>query len=253
MKKYVFSMFVGWMTVFCVALTGQALAKPSLKTLVLEPDQTKRKKGLEIKVVVYTNNPDGTVSKTKMPLSVATRRYYKSGEQVTFEVTSNHSGYLYVLHRDPKGDMSVLYPAANTPNKKNQKNRIKAMKAFHFPHGAKFTFRPPRGLEHLSFVVTDKKLFKEQLFSCANDYGFPAVSEQRRSDIIRNVETNQGPKENTNLAVQIIMNAKGHGKTLVMEADHEPAQDADYIVLPRQNLKPQQVSVLFVRFFFAHQ
>lgn len=247
------------------ALSSLAQAQtPSAKTLVFEKDVVKRKKGFAISVVHHIPKEDGTEERKAMPLSKATQIFYKTGDKITFEIRSNFDGYLYVLHRDAKNRFFVLYPRKEA---ENQSNRIegckqadyKECKPFTFPHGGKYAFRPPKGHEHVSFVISSKPLLPRELRTSANSYGFPAYDPDTRTQV-QNVVEQQPIQPNAPPPVvcpwnQVVINHKGmfRPKTLVFEADSQAGRTADYVVLPRQNLAPQTASLMFVPFFLVHQ
>lgn len=261
-----------FLSVLALSLLFSSLAQaqlPRLKTLVFEPDVKKRKDGFAISVVRHISNPDGTEQRQVMGLRAATKVFYKTGDKITFEIRSNFDGYVYVLHRDVKNRYFVLYPRQE---KANRQNKIKSCtepdylkcKPFVFPQGGKFTFRPPKGNEHVAFVITKKRLFHKDIKKHANHYGFVAQSEEDRSKIQQEIEQqNRMPKTGTetlasesapNPYAQVLANKKGlyNKKTLVFEADAQAEPRSDIVVLPEQNLEPQTTSLMFIRFFLVH-
>lgn len=258
------------------SLTAQAQKTPRLKTLVFEADVKKAKKGFAISVVRHIPNPDGTEQRQVLPLSKATRIFYNSGDKITFELRSNFDGYVYVLHRDAKNRFFVLYPRQEKANQQNKITGCKLgdytkCKPFSFPQGGKFAFRPPKGLEQVAFVITSKQLLTKEIKQQASNYGFVAQNQEDRKEIAQSVESDNSsasanasqpapaeqaaPHVAPNPYAQVLCNSKGlyKRKTLVFEADAQADGEADFVLLPKQNLEPQEASLMFIRFFLAHR
>ncbi len=81
--------------------------------------------------------------------------HYRPGETFSVRGSSERAGYLYLLHIDAEGELTLLYPLAG------QDNRIPAQKPFLLPAETdRFAFRvlPPAGLNRVKAVVTTRPL-----------------------------------------------------------------------------------------------
>ncbi|HPP54462.1 MAG TPA: DUF4384 domain-containing protein, partial [Thermoguttaceae bacterium] len=81
--------------------------------------------------------------------------HYDPGETFSIRGVSAQAGYLYLLHLDSQGQLTLLYPLPG------QDNRIQAQTPFTIPGpGDRFAFRalPPAGLNRIKAIVTSRPL-----------------------------------------------------------------------------------------------
>ncbi len=90
--------------------------------------------------------------------------HYHPGETFSIRGSSEQAGYLYLLHIDSVGDLTLLYPLAG------QDNRVAAEKPFQLPADAdRFAYRvtPPPGMNRVKAVVTSRPLALTGLLAVA--------------------------------------------------------------------------------------
>jgi hypothetical protein len=78
---------------------------------------------------------------------------YAIGER--WQVTGNcgQSGYLYLFHINPVGELSLLYP-----QRANEDNRVNANAAFRFPKAGNYEIEGPLGNHYVKAIVTRQPL-----------------------------------------------------------------------------------------------
>lgn len=117
-----------------------------------DPEEVRAVSPLEL-VALVTNNS------SSFKLDVTVDRFdgaiYRPGESFSIKGSSERAGFLYLLHIDSRGELTLLYPQAG------QDNRISAGRRFEIP-GPKdrvgYRVLPPAGINRVKAIVTTKRL-----------------------------------------------------------------------------------------------
>ncbi|MCK6510594.1 DUF4384 domain-containing protein [Myxococcota bacterium] len=227
---------------FAVALSGCFV---QVKDLFSSQNKTV----LRLTTLHYRHKNDP--SPKRLPLSRAVQQRYQTTEALRFEFTANKQGFLYVLHRDPKGQFHALYPATEG---NEADSRINAYETFRFPKKAKFVFRPPTGDEHLSFVFASSSLSLEDARAYA-DRWMPYLP--RHTAILTEPTSPRCPAEYMYFSnCQILFNKKLN-KTLVLtpdqERDYQVTSESDFFSLPQNIPENEYLSYTSVSFRLSHE
>lgn len=191
----------------------------------------------------------------EIPLfDVASRSFY-TGDALRFEVVSNRSGFLYVLHRDPDGKFHVLYPRKNLSE---MDNFVKEYESFTFPKTGKFIFKTPKGKEYLLVALSSKPVPIEQIKNNADEWlPYLASSLDIKPNSTNESEANKTTceREYMNYGMcQVVYPLKG--KRLFYEADKERniqrLGDANYVLLPH-HVDSTFHNYAFVSFHLKHK
>ncbi len=119
-------------------------------------------------------------------------RLYRVGDTMGVTVTSEKSGYLYVVYVDAMGTSSLLFP-----NKYQTDNRIQARNAVAVPaSGDKFRLRvkEPVGKELIGAIVTQEPLESAKLLAAKEAFGLEVNAKDLRAIFVEGKDESGGER-----------------------------------------------------------